>query len=152
VVPYWAASLDKVAVVGRHIFYRLRGANGSRGAFRQGYAGQEAAPPLPSPEVIAEGLDTLENATAPITPPLEPKLEEDRIEAIAPDTKVVKDDSGTLAADLTRGQLILGEAPAPTGSAKRKGPAADGCATGSSQAVGRVEATVDRVGAAKPGC
>lgn len=152
VVPYWAASLDKVAVVGRHIFYRLRGANGTRSAFRQGYAGQEAAPPLPSPEVITDGLDTLENATAPITPPLEPKVEEDRIEAIAPDTKVVKDETGTLAADLTRGQLILGEAPAKAAKPKPKNEPEDGCGVGSTPSVARVGKTIDRVGAAQSAC
>lgn len=41
VLPYWAASLDKQAQVGRHIFYRLKGGLGSTSAFGQRYAGRE---------------------------------------------------------------------------------------------------------------
>src|SRR3546814_3945541 len=35
VVPYWAASLAKIAQVDRHIFYRWTGGWGRRSAFRQ---------------------------------------------------------------------------------------------------------------------
>ena len=54
------------------------------GAFRQGYAGIEPAVQLTAAEVIAESLDTLENATAPSELPPEIKVEEDRVEALAP--------------------------------------------------------------------
>lgn len=54
VVPYWAASLDKVSMIGAHIFYRWMGAWGRRGAFTAAYAGGEPAMPtlistLPAP-------------------------------------------------------------------------------------------------------
>nr|WP_207786037.1 cell wall hydrolase [Altererythrobacter segetis] len=42
VVPYWAASLDKIAAVGSHIFYRWRGYWGQRQAFDKPYAGEAA--------------------------------------------------------------------------------------------------------------
>jgi spore germination cell wall hydrolase CwlJ-like protein len=41
VVPYWASTLAKNAVVGAHIFYRWAGAWGQPGAFTDAYAGQE---------------------------------------------------------------------------------------------------------------
>jgi spore germination cell wall hydrolase CwlJ-like protein len=42
VVPYWSASLDKVAQVGTHLFFRWQGWWGTPGAFRGGHFGQEA--------------------------------------------------------------------------------------------------------------
>ena len=44
VVPYWASTLTKNAVVGRHIFYRWRGGWGQPAAFAQRYSGKEADP------------------------------------------------------------------------------------------------------------
>ncbi len=52
VLPHWGRVLEKSAVVGAHIFYRLNGAAGRGGAFHQRYAGVEpAAVPfrLPAP-------------------------------------------------------------------------------------------------------
>lgn len=42
VVPYWASTLAKNAVVGSHIFYRWAGGWGQPSAFSQRYAGREA--------------------------------------------------------------------------------------------------------------
>ncbi len=47
VLPYWASSLVKSAVIGAHIFYRWNGGWGQPAAFRQTYAGVE---PLPGPK------------------------------------------------------------------------------------------------------
>lgn len=44
VVPYWASSLVKAAVVGTHIFYRWSGGWGQPAAFGQRYAASEADP------------------------------------------------------------------------------------------------------------
>ncbi|QNG49031.1 cell wall hydrolase [Sphingobium yanoikuyae] len=41
VVPYWAASLSKVAALGTHIFYRWQGGWGEAKAFSAPYSGQE---------------------------------------------------------------------------------------------------------------
>ncbi len=41
VVPYWASTMAKNAVVGAHLFYRWAGGWGKPGAFVQKYAGQE---------------------------------------------------------------------------------------------------------------
>jgi spore germination cell wall hydrolase CwlJ-like protein len=41
VVPYWASSLAKSAIVGAHLFYRWAGGWGQPGAFNENYAGRE---------------------------------------------------------------------------------------------------------------
>ncbi|GAO39559.1 putative SleB-like protein [Sphingomonas changbaiensis NBRC 104936] len=41
VVPYWSGTLDKVAAVGSHLFFRWQGWWGTPGAFRGDYAGSE---------------------------------------------------------------------------------------------------------------
>lgn len=43
VVPYWASSLDKVSVIGAHIFYRWKGYWGHRAAFSGTYVGESKA-------------------------------------------------------------------------------------------------------------
>lgn len=151
VVPYWAASLDKIAVVGRHIFYNFRGAAGAKGAFRQGYAGLEPAVQLPASEVIAESLDTLENATAPTELPAEIKVEEDRVEALASAPQVKAVEATPLEADLARGQLILGEEAAARRT-RPKTASEDPCTVNGVQQVRAIGSTVTRVGARNVGC
>ena len=62
VVPYWSATLTKVADVGTHIFYRWEGGWGRPSAFRGRYAGVE--PPISAlgqgsggPDQLARGPD-----------------------------------------------------------------------------------------------
>jgi spore germination cell wall hydrolase CwlJ-like protein len=153
VVPYWAASLDKTAVVGRHIFYNFRGSAGTRGAFRQSYAGSEPAVQLPAAETISDSLDTLENATALSEVAPEVKLEEDRLEPLAQVQEVKPQETNPLEADLARGQLILGEAvPGTTPGGRLKENAEIGCNNGSVQRVRAIGSNITRVGAEKPGC
>lgn len=69
VLPYWASSLIKSAVIGAHIFYRWNGGWGTPAAFRQAYAGLEPLPgprprtqtaiALPSPAILQAELATL---------------------------------------------------------------------------------------------
>ena len=57
VLPYWASALDKQVQIGRHIFYRLKGSLGSKGAFGQRYAGQEPnIAPQPTMVVTGEAI------------------------------------------------------------------------------------------------
>ena len=65
VVPFWAHKLEKTAVVGAHIFYRLNGAMGRGPAFRQRHAGYE---PFPTPARFAPPAGTPQLAVAPILP------------------------------------------------------------------------------------
>ena len=46
VVPYWSASLDKIAKVGSHLFFRWTGWWGTPPAFRMGYSGCEPRFPV----------------------------------------------------------------------------------------------------------
>jgi spore germination cell wall hydrolase CwlJ-like protein len=54
VVPYWAASLDKVQTVGRHIFYLIRGALGRPAAFNAPYLAALERTPLNALEDVAQ--------------------------------------------------------------------------------------------------
>ena len=63
VVPYWAATLDKVATYGAHIFYRWSGRSGQPAAFTGRYAGTEPTFPflngaLPSAQEAVARTDT----------------------------------------------------------------------------------------------
>jgi hypothetical protein len=64
VVPAWAFRLAKVAVIGAHSFYRLAGAWGEPGAFRQAYARREPAPAV----LMATRLPASIGRVAPILP------------------------------------------------------------------------------------
>jgi spore germination cell wall hydrolase CwlJ-like protein len=67
VVPYWAASLIKVATVGAHVFYRWSGIAGKSEAFRGRYAGHEPTVSLASiaPTDLAPNVVAAE-ASAPV--------------------------------------------------------------------------------------
>lgn len=124
VVPYWAASLDKTASLGRHIFYRWRGWNGTAPAFRQRYAQVEQipteiaaavlpedAPPSPMDAMVeAESLKE-EQPTLPVATSKVP------IDMIAPPPTTVVEDRRvrpSLLADQTAGTLKLPSAKAST--------------------------------------
>ncbi len=64
VVPAWAFRLAKVAVIGAHSFYRLPGAWGEPGAFRQAYARHEQMPSV----LMATRLPASVSRVAPTLP------------------------------------------------------------------------------------
>jgi spore germination cell wall hydrolase CwlJ-like protein len=79
VVPYWASSLEKVAVIGAHIFYRWNGVAGRSNAFRGAYAGNEPVLTLPSVGAVvapgaAAGVDGTTSAGGTIPPTDRPVL------------------------------------------------------------------------------
>ena len=118
VVPYWADSLDKVAVIGRHIFYRLRGLSGSKRAFSQVYAKAEPAPLLPPTEETLTGSVT---STEDLAAAVVPRVEEDRISSLDVAKPASIQDNAPLKADLETSPLILGGAVAK--QAKKANPA-----------------------------
>ncbi len=61
ILPYWASSLTRSAVVGAHIFYRWKGGAGERSAFRQDYAGNE--PGAARPVSVVNGASETPPAT-----------------------------------------------------------------------------------------
>jgi hypothetical protein len=73
VLPYWASSLVKSAVIGAHIFYRWNGGWGTPAAFRAVYVGGEPMPGpkpsslalLPPPPLKADLKSLLPAAEAP---------------------------------------------------------------------------------------
>ena len=65
VVPYWASTLAKNAVVGAHIFYRWAGGWGQPAAFVKSYAGTEPnARVLRSAALAAEHVTAAQNSVA----------------------------------------------------------------------------------------
>ncbi len=66
VVPYWAASLDKVATFGAHIFYRWQGRWGRGAAFNERYAGTEPALPF-----MMQGAPELTGEASASGPPID---------------------------------------------------------------------------------
>ncbi|WP_308515782.1 cell wall hydrolase [Sphingomonas flavescens] len=144
VVPYWADSLDKTVQIGRHIFYRLRGAYGDGNAFSQRYAGHEPLlPPKPDESLVS-------------TPPTVP---EDLASTLMDDgvTSGIKDVEkaapvpvSPLVADTNTSTLLLG-GPAPTSAAKKARQAVD-CSAAGGQKVSPLGKNDLRVGAAAAGC
>lgn len=55
VVPYWASDLDKIAAIGRHVFYRWSRGWGTAPAFKQRYAATEFDP-LARPTLTIENV------------------------------------------------------------------------------------------------
>ncbi|QIK79120.1 cell wall hydrolase [Sphingomonas piscis] len=107
VLPYWADSLDKAAVVGRHIFYSFRGKLGAKAAFHQGYADEEPAPPSPPPSL--ELIDPAQLSIAPeATTEAMSILEADKLIGLQPREKASTQQTTSLKADQGGGVLILG--------------------------------------------
>lgn len=113
VVPYWAWSLDKITVVGAHIFYRWKGFWGHRAAFNGVYAGEtvgdEQTPLFPS--LTSEDLA----ADDALAVPLGPRPLADDLGALGAGPAPVgaisaplraDQESGALAADDKAGTLI----------------------------------------------
>lgn len=145
VVPYWADSLDKTVQIGRHIFYRLRGAYGDGGAFSQRYAGHEPLPP-PKPD---------ETLVIPA-----PAVPEDLASALIDDgvTSGIKDvekaaplPASPLLADSNASTLLLG-GPAPMSPASKKRKQTADCSVASDRRVSPLGKDELRVGAASGGC
>lgn len=107
VVPYWAWSLDKITMVGAHIFYRWRGYWGRRSAFNGVYAGEavdsEETPLFP---LVAEDLTALEEAP---TVPLGPRPLADNLGSLAPGPSPDQVGAAPLRADQEIGRLAADE-------------------------------------------
>jgi exopolysaccharide biosynthesis WecB/TagA/CpsF family protein len=99
VLPYWADSLDKSVQIGRHIFYRLRGAIGDARGFSQHYGGAEPPFKVPGAAVVMpQTAETQQVATALMAQPA-PETAKD-----APKASPTR--SSPLVADTNRGTLL----------------------------------------------
>jgi hypothetical protein len=113
VVPYWAWSLDKITVVGAHIFYRWKGYWGRRAAFNGVYAGETVGDEQMTvlPLFTEDGMPA---AGAPSVPPGRRPLADKlgRLGAGPSPNQLTAaplradQESGTLAADEKSGTLI----------------------------------------------
>jgi spore germination cell wall hydrolase CwlJ-like protein len=89
VVPYWASTLTKNAVVGAHIFYRWAGGWGTPAAFDESYSGHEpnalalrdaaAAAAATRPQTVADAIAGIPGAEAL---PLSPSMRGDKRVAV----------------------------------------------------------------------
>lgn len=122
VVPYWASSLDKVATIGAHIFYTMRGGRGRPASFREVYNAAAEVPPGLSPAgaefdalIDAAGADDVAGAT--IEPPRDRTIvREDALGAPAATVAVPTAAVGALKADEAAGELFIDRTPArPSG-------------------------------------
>ena len=156
VVPYWAASLAKNAIVGAHIFYRWAGGWGRPAAFAKRYAGREpdtralrtAALAAEAAQLAQEAQTATAETLAAATPGVEPVTVEDgrlaaRFNPAA--RQAVEDATHTQyvekfdVSDNLRWSLGSGGAPAAEAAPLGKpapSPGAAGSASGSAGGVG----------------
>jgi len=117
VVPYWAGSLDKVATVGAHIFYTMRGGLGRPAGFGVPYNASAEAPPAllspldPNADLSAElvGVDRSGETTnaAGLVPPNRTVVKDDALGTLAkPNLIPVAPQSG-LRVDDKRSELVV---------------------------------------------
>ena len=116
VVPYWAGTLDKVATIGAHIFYTMRGGLGRPAGFGERYnPGAEALPSIPplvdpSVDPLAElvGARTGE-ATDPagVKPLNRTVVKDDLLGTPKLPDQVAVGRVSTLRADESRGELVV---------------------------------------------
>lgn len=67
ILPWWAPSLQRVATIGAHIFYRWPGAAGSPAAFSQRYAGVEPGSSAPAMASVADGYRSVVSEVAGVS-------------------------------------------------------------------------------------
>jgi hypothetical protein len=121
VLPYWASSLDKITVIGAHIFYKWKGFWGKRASFTGRYTGEQMEPPLDptlgldssvfNDDPLAAGQDEiaapdqLGHLSAPVM------ADERKLDLTAPASSPLKADegAGTLHADEQAGILEPGK-------------------------------------------
>lgn len=127
VLPYWADTFDKVAKIGRHIFYRFRGGLGEARSFSNRYAGAEPTPPLPpspTPLPLDPAIATTISSPVPIVP--FEAVEEDKIIPLAKTVIRSTEKNSELAADINAGQILVDTPTGPSGSVT-KSKSSDDC-------------------------
>lgn len=113
VVPYWASSLDKIANIGAHIFYSMRGGLGRPAGFTARYDRLAETAPIAPTEALAE-LGTIDG-TVPVAPLVAAKprdrtvVREDTLGTIAPPSVALTTPITTLRADETKGRIVTDE-------------------------------------------
>ena len=107
VVPYWASSLDKVAQIGAHLFYKWKGSWGRRAAFTQVPRPEDGILETTLTNDAILGPDAVTTSITPITLPPSPILADDRTDAIPPRAPIVSKAAPVLDADEKSGSLTI---------------------------------------------
>lgn len=110
VFPYWAPTLDKIAAIDSHIFYRWSGSWGKRHAFSQSYKGESLRSPFNEVERLVDGVGLALATGATITGGAhqpDPVIEEARPRAEKPRTLRADEEKGTLKLDGTPSKLVI---------------------------------------------
>lgn len=116
VVPYWASSLDKVATIGAHIFYTMRGGLGRPPGFGARYDPNAEAPPAvlppvdPNADPVAElvGARTGETTDpAGLVRPNRTEVKDDLLGAPKLPGGLPLPPKPALRADESRGELVI---------------------------------------------
>lgn len=109
VVPNWARSVDKVAKVRTHLFYRWQGANGRPPAFRQGHGGSE--PTIVKMRALSPAHDGtfVPGGETAVIDPVAPSLSDEMAVAGATQPKAPADLRGNdlAAADTAAGLFVV---------------------------------------------
>lgn len=121
VVPYWAPDLDKIAVVGSHIFYRWRGFWGQRQAFSRHYAGEAGDQPklAYSGNLLAAWLE--DSSKPNDLPSLPESTQRNGFLAPAPRPLVADMSASRLAADNSAGRLVVDDSPGAASDTRQPG-------------------------------
>lgn len=119
IVPYWATSLDKLAIVDHHIFYTFKGAWGNRKAFREPLIAEQIDLNAPADVVPSDNSVFLQDMIDPAlvandnlprpSPLIVAGTPSPKLRADAGATLQVDDAAGGLTADGTAGKLKLDE-------------------------------------------
>jgi len=116
VVPYWADSLDKVATIGAHIFYTMRGGLGRPAGFGERYnAGGEAPPTVlpvdptadPGAELVGVGRTGETSDPAGLLSPNRTVVKDDLLGAPKLPDQALAPPPSPLRADESRGELVV---------------------------------------------
>lgn len=123
VVPYWATGLDKIAVVGRHIFYRWRGYWGQRQAFSRHYAGEAGDPPSVAYAGNSQAAWPADSAPPSGLPSAPEPAQAASFLTPAKRPLVADMFAAQVAADSVAGRLVVDDSPSRAPDAKRPGVA-----------------------------
>lgn len=117
IVPYWATSLDKLAIVDHHIFYTFKGAWGNRRSFRQGLVPEQIDLNAPADLIQIDRSVFLDEMTEPTqvaddnfprpSPLIAASVPSPKLRADSAATLQVDDAAGGLTADDTAGKLKI---------------------------------------------
>ncbi len=110
VLPYWAASLDKIAGIGTHLFYNWKGGWGRRAAFTQMPQAEEVSEAAIVPEAVLADVEAGNALTTPLILPSRIVADDQPGLSAPPVPPATQEAAPALKADREAGALKLDEA------------------------------------------